>query len=116
MNPLNKILWGVGAGIVLFITIIIIWLSLAKAHLEVQLAHAEASNTSCQLANDEFRQTTEQQNHAIELLRHPKVAQPVATKKTGHDDYREWLQRQKPSGDACQAASALIDQAVARMK
>lgn len=118
MNPLNKILLGLGAGVALIIAAVIVWLSLANAHLQAALAEAHANNTACQMANDEFRLKAQQQNKAIEALkaeadeRTARAAKAVREAQKTAAFYQAdaaRLARQKASGEDCQAAAALFD-------
>lgn len=118
MTPINKILFGIGAAIVLIIAVTIIWLSLANAHLKTQLAQAQANGTACHLANDEFSATVAKQNKAVERLRSNGVAlekqakaSALAARKTA-DAYlasADKLRKLKPRGDACKAVENLFD-------
>lgn len=122
MNPVNKILLGVGAGIVLVVAFVTMWLTLANAHLKVQLAEARADMGTCESANDDFRQKTEMQNRIIgewknqdqarqkqmEILKH------AAQKKSANlDQNATKLSYAKPSGDDCKAVEALMNQFLA---
>jgi len=125
MNPLNKILLGIGGAITLIIAIVIIWLCFANAHLRVQLAEAQANDTACQITNDDFRRKAEQQNQAIALLktagtaeaRRAEEAVKAAEKKAAaFQADADRLKRQKSSGNDCKAAADLVDRYRARLK
>ena len=125
MNPLDKIFIGLGAGILLLITIVIIWLNIANAHLRAELAVANANGTTCHLANDEFQQKVEQQNQAIAVLqndsalraRHAAEAEQAAAKMAAlYQKDAARLTRQKSSGNACAATAALLNSYIAGLK
>ena len=118
MNPLNKILLGCGAAIALIIAIIIVWLSLANAHLKTQLAISESKNNVCAMANDDFRAAVERQNQALQQLSYDKEAQAAraaAAEQQAQNSIRIYqqdvarLKRRTSSGDDCKSASDLLD-------
>ena len=118
MNPVNKILLGIGAAAGLIIAVVIVWLSLANAHLKTELAQTEANNTACHLANDEFVTQVAIQNKAVDLLKtqslaREKRAQAAArqTEKEAHSYFllAAEMAKNKKQGDACHAAQALFD-------
>lgn len=121
MNLLDNIL----LGIALAAALTILWLGLANAHLRADLAEARGGMTACQMANDEFRQKTEQQNRTVlalqsqtEALRHKAASAAQALEKTaaGYEDAAQKLAREKAEGDDCRATSALIDRVVEAMR
>ena len=123
MNPLNKILLGIGAAIALIIAIVIIWLCFINAHLRVQLAEAQANDTACQITNDDFRRKAEQQDQAIASLktisaaaahRADEAVKAAEKKAAAFQADADRLKRQKSSGDDCKAAADLLDHYVGR--
>jgi hypothetical protein len=123
MNLLDRILLGIGAGLALVIAIVIIWLSFANAHLRAELAEAHAADTACQMANDDFRSKTEQQNQAIALLntesaaRERRAAEAEQAAQKTVERYQSdaaKLAKLKSSGDDCKAAAALLDRYIGR--
>jgi len=125
MTPLNKILLGIGAGMVVIVAIIIVWLCLANAHLRVALAETQEQATACHLANEAFGRQAQEQNQAISLLkqetearaRNSAAAVRAAQKRAAvFEADAARLQRQKNVGEDCHAAAALMDQAMAGVK
>lgn len=125
MNPLTKILPGLGAAVALVIVVVIIWLMLANAHLRAALAEAQAHDTACHLANDEFAQKTAAQNQAVEELHKESAANEVrarvalAAAQKSVAAFRKnaaLLSQQKASGDDCKAASDLLDHYIAGVR
>lgn len=121
MNPINKILLGAGAGAVLAIAGVIMWLSLANAHLRVELAEAQKSISTYEVVNDEFRQKTELQNRAVEMLKSENLAQKrlAASSKQQAKIFRAKAAKilvSKPGGDDCTAASELFDRYITGLK
>ena len=117
MNPINKIMYGIGAAIVLILVIVFVWLTLTNAHLRTQLAEAQANGAACHLVNDDFALKQAQQNRAIETMRqeaqaHVKQVQAAAleAQKQAHLYLRaaEKLRRKPSAGDACKDADALL--------
>lgn len=118
MNPLDKILLGIGAALALAVTVGIVTLVLINAHLRVELAEAQANDSACKVANDDFRQKTEQQDQAIADLRtageaHARQAEASlqAAEKTAatYQSDAARLAKQTASGDDCKAAARLFD-------
>jgi hypothetical protein len=125
MSLINKLFLGIGAAIVLIVAIVVVWLCLANAHLEAKLAEATANKIACQLANDDFRQKTEQQNQAIAALQKQGADQQAAAAIASREAEKRAavfqndaarLAQQKNSGDDCMAAAALLDQYVAGLR
>ncbi|MGB9154220.1 MAG: hypothetical protein WCD70_14160 [Alphaproteobacteria bacterium] len=118
MNPANKILLGLGAVIALILAVIFIWLSIANAHLKTQLAQAQANNTACHLANDEFVTQVARQNKAVETLKTAGVAREKHVQEAAYETQKtvrvyflaaEKLRRTKMRGDACHAAENIFN-------
>ncbi|MDR3450728.1 MAG: hypothetical protein P4M15_13465 [Alphaproteobacteria bacterium] len=118
MDPINKILLGVGAAIVAVIAFAFLWLAIANAHLKAQLAGAQANMTACHIANDDFAATALRQNQAIGALKTRADAQmkqarieEAAAQKIMRKYYlaAEKIGAAQPHGDACRAAGDLID-------
>lgn len=125
MSLLDKIMFGTGAAILLFIAIFIMWLLIANAHLRAKLAEANANGTACHLVNDEFRQKLEQQNQAVLALRNESAArakkaleaeQKALGTATQLQKHAAHLAQQKSSGDDCKEAAKLLDGYIAEGK
>lgn len=125
MNPVSKILLGIGAVVALAVAIIIVWLSLANAHLRAELAETRVNVTACEIANDDFRQKTEKQNQTItqmktdgaERERAGRIAVQNARKSAaGFQSDAGRIAKQKSSGDDCKAAAALLNDYIAGIK
>jgi hypothetical protein len=118
MNPINKILSGVGAAIILIIAVTFIWLSLANAHLKTMLAEAQANGTACHIANDDFAAKIAQQNKAVEQLKADSavrekraIAAADAVQKRARKYFiaADRLRKARPKGNDCQAADAVLN-------
>lgn len=125
MNPLDKIFIGIGAGILLIVTVVIIWLSIANAHLRAELADANANGTACHIVNDEFQQKADQQNQAITILQNDSAlrarraaeAEQAAAKTAAlYQKDVARLTRKKSSGDQCAATADLLKRYIAGLK
>ena len=125
MNPLNKILLGLGGSVTLVIAVVIVWLCIANAHLRVELADLRRTTMACEMTNDEFRQTTVQQNHAIQTLQAASEAQHanaiIAEKNAQRAvvmlrNHIKDLQNQKSSTNDCTSANALLNHYIAGLK
>ncbi|MDR3425306.1 MAG: hypothetical protein P4M13_09610 [Alphaproteobacteria bacterium] len=118
MNPVNKILLGVGAVVALALTVVFVWLSLTNAHLKTALAEANASGTACHLANDDFVAKIAQQNKAVEQLKAESALREKraeAAAEAAQEVARTYfvaadtLRKAKPRGDRCKAADAVLN-------
>lgn len=125
MNPLNKIFLGMGAAIALAVSIAIVWLMLANAHLKTQLAQAQAGEIVCHMANDEFTTSVATQNKAIDALRADAAAREAkaaldmkAADKTaqGFLNSAASLSRRKPMADACKTADDIANAYLGALK
>jgi hypothetical protein len=118
MSLIDKIILGIGAALALAVMICVLWLIVANAHLKTQLAQAQANDTACHLANDEFTAQIARQNQAVEKLRiaseaREKRAQEAAldAQKTarGYLAAAAKLAKAGAGGDACRSANKLLD-------
>ena len=118
MNPVNKILLGIGAAVVFVIVVAFICLSLANAHLKTQLAEALANGTACHLVNDDFAVRAAEQNRAVAALqtesaaREKKAKAAVSAAQKAADGYlraAEKIRATKKTGDACVAAMRALN-------
>ncbi len=118
MNPVNKILLGIGAVVALVIAGVIIWLTLANAHLKTQLAQSQGEATACHMANAEFAAKAAEQNRAVAAL----AAESAAREKNAKDAAQtaqktaqgfladaNRLSAKQSSGDDCKAADGLFN-------
>jgi hypothetical protein len=74
MNPLSKILWGVGLAVAFVVLVAFVYLVVVNAHLKTQLAQAQANDTACRLANDDFVAEVARQNEIVGALRSETLA------------------------------------------
>ena len=126
MNPLNKILLGVGAAFALVIIVAFVWLSLANAHLKTQLAQMQANDTACHMANDDFAVKQALQNKAVRRLQAASIArerraqaaayQAQKTLRAAYLAAEQLRVRKLPQGDDCKIAAGLLDQFIAAQK
>jgi hypothetical protein len=119
MILINKILFGIGAVLVLGATVIFVWMMLANAHLRADLAEARGNAATCHLANDNFADTVAKQNKAVAAMQsrtkqREKSAQTESYR--AQQAARKWflaadiLEKQKIGSDECRAATQLFDQ------
>jgi hypothetical protein len=118
MNPVNKILFGLGAAVVLIITVAFVWLSLANAYLKTELAESQANDTACHLANDEFAAKAAAQNRAVAQLRDESLAHEKRAQEAVREAQKsaqvflkaaDKLRKTNMHGDACKTSEALLD-------
>ncbi len=117
MNPLNKILLGIGAFVALVIIVAFVWLSLANAHLKTQLAQSQSLGTACIIANRDFASKTTQQNKAVVALQKAGLAREKKAQRAAFEAQRtvraytlaaDKLRKLKITGDQCVAAQNLF--------
>jgi len=118
MNPVNKILLGVGAALAALIAVAFMWLSLANAHLKTALAQAQANGTACHLANDAFTATVARQNKAVEQMKDENAVREKRAQAAAYEAQKavrayslaaEKLRKIKPRGDACRSTEAIMN-------
>jgi sensor histidine kinase regulating citrate/malate metabolism len=119
MNPFNKIFLGMGALIALAVAVVFIWLSLANAHLKVDLAQEQENDTACRLANDQFVTQVAQQNKAVERLKTESIAREKHAQALAEQAQKnarasflvaEKLRKTKEHGDACRSSETIFNQ------
>ena len=118
MTLVNKILFGGGAALALFIVVAFVGLLLTNAQLRAQLAETQAAATACRLANDDFSDKVARQNRAIAEWQRAAVAhnkEALAASDVSRKNARAFLRtadklrKTKAKGDACQSAEALLN-------
>lgn len=121
MNPVNKILLGLGAAVALIIGAVFVWLFLANAHLQAKLAQAEAGSTACYLANQEFAVQVARQNEAVEVLKAERLKRAQAASYEAQKTMRahflaaEELRKVKSRGGTCEAAENILNNYVSKI-
>ncbi len=114
----NNILIGLGAAVALIIAVVIMWLSIANAHLKAELATAESNNSTCHIVNDNFKTEVEKQNAAVKALQTEAAARALqsaeaekaaAATAAHYTRAAAALMKRKAAGDECHAAKGLID-------
>ena len=118
MNLLNKILLGAGFFAAAAIVGAFVWLSLANAHLKIQLAEAVANGTACQFANNDFVARVAEQNRAVVVLQAKSAAREKSAQEEMHAAQKtaqgylvaaEKIRKMKVRGDKCRAAEDIVN-------
>lgn len=114
---LNMILFAIGAALALIIVAVILWLSVANAHLKSEVAIVQNARAACLFANDGMRQKIQRQNKAIadwqnaQTARAAKAAQALKQAQSNAAFWMrqadDWL-KTRMTGDDCVTAHKIV--------